>query len=115
MTVNEKIIQALEALKIPVTSDFFGGKQEEYITFNYADDRAVFSADDGPEEDVAYMQIHYFLPAGKDYLENKRKIRKALLKAGFTYPDATVLMEPDNRTRHIIFECEIENDYEMED
>ncbi len=66
-------------------------------------------------DDVAYMQIHYFLPANKDYLENKKKIRKALLGAGFTYPEVSVLMEPGNKERHIVFECEIENEYEQED
>ena len=37
MTVNEKIIEALRPLDIPVTPDFNGGGAKEYITFNYAD------------------------------------------------------------------------------
>ena len=35
MTINQKIIKALKPLGIPVTSDFFGGGNSEYITFNY--------------------------------------------------------------------------------
>ena len=67
------------------------------------------------KEAISSMQIHYFLPSTKDYLEAKRKIRRAILEEGGTYPDVTVLMEPDNKTRHIVFECEFENDYDMEE
>jgi len=49
------------------------------------------------------------------FLEAKRKIRRVILEEGGTYPDVTVLMEPDNKTRHIVFECEFENDYDMEE
>ena len=94
---------------------FFGGGNSEYITFNYVKDGAELFADDQPIEDISSMQIHYFLPSTKDYLEAKRKIRRAILEEGGTYPDVTVLMEPDNKTRHIVFECEFENDYDMEE
>nr|DAG42183.1 MAG TPA: Protein of unknown function (DUF806) [Caudoviricetes sp.] len=115
MTVNQKIINALQFIRIPVTADFFGGGKEEYVTFNYVTDKGVVFADNEPTEDVVTLQIHYFLPSEKNYLDNKRKIRKALLGAGCTYPDVTVLMEPDNKTRHVAFECEIENEYELEE
>ena len=115
MTINQKIIKALKPLGITVTSDFFGGGNSEYITFNYVKDGAELFADDQPIEDISSMQIHYFLPSTKDYLEAKRKIRRAILEEGGTYPDVTVLMEPDNKTRHIVFECEFENDYDMEE
>lgn len=115
MTVNQKIINALQFLQIPITADFFGGGKEEYVTFNYVTDEGEVFADDEPTEDITGLQIHYFLPSDRNYLDNKRKIRKALLKAGCTYPDVTVLMEPDNKTRHIVFECEIENEFELEE
>lgn len=115
MTVNQIIIEALEPFDIPITPDFYGDGNEEYITFNYADDRAKLYSDDAPVSDIAYMQIHYFLPAKKNYLENKKKIRRTLHENGFTYPEVTELIEPDNKIRHIIFECEIENEYEMEE
>lgn len=113
MTVNEIIITALSPFGVDVTPDFFGEGDEEYFTFNYADDRASDFGDDSPTHTVAYMQIHYFCPVKKDYLEMKKKVRKALFDAGFTYPSATVLLEPGNTVRHIIFECEIENDDEL--
>lgn len=113
MTVNEKIIEALRPLDIPVTPDFNGGGAKEYITFNYADDSAGAFGDDAPLFDVAYMLIHYYLPLEKDYLETKRTIRRLLFEAGFTFPNVTELTE--EAKRHIIFECEIENEYEMEE
>lgn len=115
MTVNQIIISAMQPFGLPVTADFFGGGNKEYITFNYVTDQGAVFADDIPTEDVLSVQIHYFLPASKDYLENKKEMRRALLAAGFTYPEVTVMMEPGNEIRHIIFECEIENDYEMEE
>ena len=115
MTVNQRIIQALKAFNVPVTSDFFGGGNNEYITFNYENDKGEVFADDLPTEDIASMQIHYFLPSSKDYLKIKKDIRNVLLDAGATYPNVTVLMEPDNKTRHLVFECEFENEYEMEE
>ena len=91
--------KSVEASCIPVTSDFFGGGNSEYITFNYVKDGAELFADNQPVEDISLMQIHYFLPSTKDYLEAKRKIRRVILEEGGTYPDVTVLMEPDNKTR----------------
>lgn len=112
MTVNEKIVMALSQFKIPIETDFSGGSEEEYFTFNYASDRAENFGDDKPLNAVASMQIHYFLPVKKDYLSVKKQIRNALFAAGFTYPVVTHLTE-DKKIRHLIFECEIENDDEL--
>lgn len=113
MTVNEMIIKALEPFGIPVTPDFSGGGAQEYFTFNYADDRAVDFGDDEPLHAVAYMQIHYFAPMEKDYLLLKKKTRKTLLNAGFTYPEVIDATIQDGGIRHLVFECNIENDYEL--
>lgn len=113
MTVNEKIKNALEPFGLPVTTDFFGGDVEEYFTFNYADDRAADFGDNGPLHVVAYMQVHYFGPMDKDYLAVKKKVRKALFDAGFTYPDVTDATVIEDRIRHLVFECEIENEDEL--
>lgn len=111
MTVNEIIINALLPFGLPVTPDFFGDGADEYFTFNYADDRATNFGDNTPIHVVAYMQIHYFLPRDKDYISMKKRVRMALLESGFTYPEVTEVTE-DN-IRHLIFECEIENEDEL--
>ncbi len=113
MTVNEKIIQALAPLGIHIEADFYGNGETEYITFNYADDRAGDFGDNKPLHVVAYMQIHYFAPMDKDYLQIKKQIRKALFSAGFTYPDVTDATVLDERIRHLVFECNIENENEL--
>lgn len=113
MTVNETIIKALTPFGIPITPDFFGGDKKEYFTFNYADDRAEEFGDNAPLNVVAYMQIHYFAPMNKDYLTVKKKVRKALFDAGFTYPDVTDATITEDRIRHLVFECEIENEDEL--
>jgi hypothetical protein len=114
MTVNETIINALSQFGLTVTPDFFGGGADEYFTFNYADDRAVDFGDDAPDHVVAYMQIHYFAPMWKDYLSIKKKVRKALFQAGFTYPDVTDVTDTESEIRHLVFECDIENEDELQ-
>lgn len=73
MTINQKIINALKPLGIPVTSDFFGGGNSEYITFNYVKDGAELFADNQPVEDISLMQIHYFLPSPRITWKQKEK------------------------------------------
>lgn len=114
MTIYEKIAEALESLNIPIEEDFFGDGEPEYITYTLTRDGAAVMADDEPQHEVADLQIHWFLPRDIEYHENQRQIRRRLLDGGFTWPVVTTLVEPDNKTRHIIFECEVENDDELE-
>lgn len=115
MTVNEKIIKALEPFGIPVRADFSDDDKEEYFTFNYIGDMAGSFGDDAPLNVIACMQIHYVSPIEMDPLMLKKRIRKALLENGFTYPEVTDATEKGDSIRHLIFECEIENEFEMED
>ena len=115
MTVNEKIIQALSSFGVKVTPDFYGDGAEEYFTFNYADDRASDFGDNEPTHVVAYMQIHYFCPVKKDYLKLKKEVRKSLMNAGFSYPVVTDATVAGDEERHLVFECNIENEDELEE
>lgn len=115
MTVNEKIIQALSQFGLKVIPDFYGDGAEEYFTFNYADDRASDFGDNEPIHVVAYMQIHYFCPVKKDYLKLKKEVRKALMNAGFSYPVVTDATVSGDEERHLVFECSIENEDELEE
>ena len=114
MTVNETVIKSLEQFGKPVKPDHYEGKEKEYFIFNFVDDVADEFGDDEPLRVISYLQIHYFLPMDKDYLEMKKKIRKALFKNGFTYPSVTIMAEPEKKIHHLIFECEIENDDELD-
>ena len=107
MTVNQKIKKALGPFGYPVKPDQYTGSEKRWITFNEADNRAVMHGNNRPLGDRVAMQIHFFLPLTENYLTERRKIRQALLDAGFTYPVITMLTEDDTGYRHIIFECEI--------
>jgi hypothetical protein len=115
VTVNQKIRNALQGLGLPISEDFYGGDEKEYITHNLVTDEASAYADDGPISDTAHIQIHWFLPVEKNYLSGKKQIRRSLFENGFTSPEVDGFVEPGNETRHIVFICDVENDEELED
>lgn len=110
MGLSGRVREALSEVDIPVSEDFFGGNAAEYLAFAIADDKGAVFADNGPVFGVVQLKVHYFLPAAKNYTENKRRIRKALYNAGATWPEVTALTEDDGKTRHLIFECELEDE-----
>lgn len=115
MSVNSKIIKALEEFGYPCKPDIYTGSESRYFTFNAAAERGRDFGDNKPGCVEISMQVHYFCPwkeNGKEvnYIAEKKKIRELLFKAGFTYPDVTVLLEQGKNVRHIIFECEIEEE-----
>lgn len=112
MGLSGRVRTALSGLDIPVSEDFFGGSETEYLTFTLTDDKGAVFADDGPVRGVIQLKVHYFLPAAKNYTQNKRLIRTALYNAGATWPEVTALTEEDGKTRHLVFECELEDDDE---
>jgi len=114
MNVNKLIIDTLTPTGYVPNFGTYKGTLSTYITFNYADDRAVSYADDEPQIDVASVQIHLFIPRTIPYSTLKKQIRSKLFKAGFTYPVITILEENDTEKFHIIFECEIEGNTESE-
>ena len=50
------------------------------------------------------------MPEKENFIKIQNKIRKALFEQGFTFPQVTVLTE--NKKRHLVFECEIEEEME---
>lgn len=108
MNINEKIMKALEPIKLPVYPDRYEGQKTSYYTFNYVDDRASGFGDDIPTGVAVSMQIHLFLPRTKNYMELKKNTRDALFRAGFTFPEITELI--NGEVRHLVFECEIEEE-----
>lgn len=115
MNVNNLIITALKPLVADVVPGHYTGTAKTYIAFNYEDDRGELFADDEPEIDKAYMQIHLFTPGSFNYMTLKKQIRQALRKAGFSYPTVQSYYESDTDKNHIIFQCEIEGDSETEE
>lgn len=112
MTAYEKIVQSIGDLGYPYEPEVYKGKADSYFTYNYADDRGALFADNEPQTNIASMQVHFYMPADKSFSDIKKKIRNALFQNGFTYPVITVLTEDEKKIRHIIFECDIEEDME---
>lgn len=115
MDANRIVKTTLSPLNIPVEFLTYDGNASTYITFNYEDDRAISYADDTPQIDIAYIQVHLFIPSNVNYIALKKEIRSKLFKAGFTYPRVTSLYESDSKTNHIIFQCSIEGNSESEE
>lgn len=110
MTEFEKIIKAIAPFGFPYAPDVYTGEAERYFVYNYADERGAIYGDDVPLETVASVQVHLYLPWKEDFISLKNKVRKSLLREGFTYPEVTNIKDEDKR--HIIFECEIEEELE---
>lgn len=111
MTEFEKIIAAIKPFGLPYAPDIYEGGEERFFVYNYADERAVLYADNTPKVVVASVQVHLYLPAEENFISLKNKVRRALHRQGFTYPEVTVMRE--DKKRHIVFECDVEE--EMED
>lgn len=113
MTVNEKIIKTLKPFGLPVREKFSNDDKEEYFTFNITDDRASEFGDNRPTAVTVKMQIHYVAPISKNYLDLKKKVRKALFENGFDYPEVSDETETGDTVRHIVFETAILDEEEL--
>ncbi len=108
MTSFEKIVNAIKRFGYPYEPDVYTGKNRKYFTYNYADERGELFADNVPESVIASVQVHFFLPYSENFISEKNRIRKALFEGDFTFPEVTVLKDGDKR--HIIFECDTEEE-----
>ena len=104
MTALKACYQALKGLGITIIPDLQTGKESEYITYNYADDRGGDFGDEEPYGNLVSVQVHYCCDLSRPYTAVKRTIRRALDGAGFTYPSVTE--QNTEIRRHLIFECE---------
>jgi hypothetical protein len=106
MNVNPIVIGALYPLNIPVVPNVYEGSADEYIVFNYADERPIMSGDDTDLFDRTTIQIHYFTKNNPQ--ANKKAIRRLLRAAGFTIISTAELYEDDTRYSHVVVEAEID-------
>lgn len=100
MNVNPIVISALTPLGLPVSANVYTGTATDYITFNYADERPIVSADDTDILDATTIQVHYFTKSNPQ--ANKKAIRKALRSAGFAIQSTQEIYENDTGYTHVI-------------
>lgn len=121
MNTFAKIKSIADNLGLPAWPDVYTGKDadrpERWMTYNLADDRGNLYGDDAPQTAVHSVQVHLFMPASKNFFAINNTIRDALFSAGFSYPAVTVLVDDTTtassgtqKIRHLIFECEIEDE-----
>lgn len=108
MNINPTIIAALASLSMPVAPNVYDGQADEYITFNYADERPEIYANDTDISDATYVQVHYFTRS--DPQINKKAIRRLLRAAGFTIYDTSEIYESDTKFTHVIVSAWIEGE-----
>lgn len=108
MNINSTVIAALTSLSLPVSANVYDGSDDDYITFNYADERPVLRADDTDLMDETTIQVHYFTRSNPQ--ANKKAIRKALRDAGFTIINTSEFYETDTKYNHIVVEAWIEGE-----
>jgi len=106
VNVNPIIISSLSPLGLPVSANVYEGTAEEYITFNYADERPALRADDTDLYDETTVQVHYFTKGNPQ--PNKKAIRKALRASGFTIISTSEFYESDTKYIHIVVEAVID-------
>lgn len=117
MSVNAIIMKVLPPFGYPVVPEIYTGNEKYYITFNRVADAAKRFADNEPGCTVVHIQVHFFMPllensVQTNHLRTTREIREALFKAGFTYPEVTILIEPENNVKHVVLECAIQEERE---
>jgi len=107
MNTNIALKEALEPLlpgrAAPVE---YTGKSPEYIVWNHSMIPEVF-AEGIPHAARYLVQVHYYLPNGKNPDPMKVRICQALMAADFTCPSIQDANEAEGQ--HYVFECEYLN------
>lgn len=106
MNVNPLIISALSSLNLSVTANVYVGTADEYITFNYMDERPTLIADDTDLYDTTVIQVHYFTKGNPQ--QKKKDIRRLLRAGGFVIHDTMEFYETDTALNHVVVECSID-------
>ena len=112
--IQKKIIDALKPFGLPISETLYEGTEKEFFSYVISLDTAADHGDNRPQAYVASIQVHYVCPWNDIYADMKRLIRKALIFAGCTAPEVVDMSDPKDRIRHLIFECELENEYDLE-
>lgn len=115
VNLNRRIVSALSSFGLPIAETLYEGTASSYFVYSIVYDVAGDTGDDEPQAYVATVQIHYVCGSlNTSYASMKRQIRQALVAAGFTAPEVTDMSDTKDKIRRLVFECEIENEYDLE-
>lgn len=106
MNIDERIRAAVLPIVPVCEPDFYDGLESIYCTFNLNEIPVAFG-DNAPRHSRCLIQLHLFAP-GHPKPVTTRQIRwdlcRAILAAGFTYPEVTNASEKDEQ--HYVLEFE---------
>lgn len=109
MSVESLLMEAKNELGIPVFPNAYEGDANDYIVFNRADDRPIYSADDEPIIDRITVQVHRFFKKG-DAVSHRIALKNFLRSKGFTVIRSGETYERDTAKTHIIVYASIDED-----
>lgn len=103
MSLERRILDAVTPVVPDCVADRYTGDSDTYCTFNATELPAAIG--DNAQHAIRYLvQLHYFSPFSSNPRSAKKRLRQALLSAGFTSP--TVTPVDDDIDRHLVFEFE---------
>lgn len=104
-----RIVRALAPFGYPVAQGNSPTDDETYFAFTMDATPDDFG-DDEPHADIIGVMLHLFAPFTQNTTKLRRKIRRAIFDAGFTYPDmvdaSETTRQSDGTEQHIVFEFE---------
>lgn len=106
MSVDEALKAALDPLEIAYAPNLYTGDETEYITTNFQTIPDVY-AERAPRAARYLVQVHYYLPNGRNPNATIRTISRALWNQGFTWPSVENASDDDGL--HYVLECEYVN------
>lgn len=108
MKTYELLEQALRKARIPVKYYEYEGAAREYIVYNEEVEQPTNYADNKPQNDVVWWQVHIFAPKDFDFRKRKEDVKRYLLEDGFTITDVATLYEKETKTIHVVINCHME-------
>jgi hypothetical protein len=110
VNVNPLLMEAGTALSLPIYPNVYKSaagtaQPDDYLTFNYSDERPIMRADDGDQYDQTTIQLHEFCKG--DPQEKKKALRNFLRSKGFTIVSTGEFYESDTKYNHIVVEASI--------
>lgn len=106
--IDDLIINALAPLNLPVKYGVYTGTNSEYITYQYFTIPTAYG-NDKPENEIYYVNVHYFAPLGEKHTSQRKIIKRLLFQSGFTFPDETDASEHSlsaSGYQHYVYSCQ---------
>ncbi|MFR8547738.1 MAG: hypothetical protein ACLVEV_03815 [Lachnospiraceae bacterium] len=112
MRSEERLKTALEETGLPVKYYEYAGIKPEYIVYNEEADELTNYADNQPQDEVVWWQVHLFAPKDGEFRHHRETLKRALLQEGFTVSEITTLYEAETKTIHVVIPCHTEESEE---